>query len=39
LDGLEEGETIVSGSYKAISKDLKHNQPVQIGSEFSNDNK
>ncbi|MEE9166354.1 MAG: efflux RND transporter periplasmic adaptor subunit [Candidatus Neomarinimicrobiota bacterium] len=28
LSGLEEGEEIVTGSYKAISRDLQHNSPV-----------
>ena len=28
LTGLEEGETIVIGSYRAISKELSHNKVV-----------
>ncbi len=30
LNGLEEGEDIVVGSYRAISKDLSHNRSVEI---------
>jgi len=33
LTGLEEGEEIVTGSYKVISKELKHNSPLKIGGE------
>ena len=29
VDGLEEGEKIVTGSYKAISRDLKHMSVVE----------
>ena len=28
LDGLKEGEEIVIGNYKAVSKDLTHNEQV-----------
>ena len=31
LSGLEEGEQIVIGSYRAISKDLSHNKDVTTG--------
>jgi HlyD family secretion protein len=31
LSGLEEGEEIVTGSYRAISKDLSHNKAVKTG--------
>ena len=31
LSGLDEGESIVTGSYKAISKDLSHNKIVTMG--------
>ena len=31
LSGLDEGEEIVTGSYKAISKDLSHNKVVTMG--------
>ena len=31
LSGLEEGEEIVTGSYRAISKDLSHNKAVTTG--------
>ena len=31
LSGLDEGEEIVTGSYKAISKDLSHNKIVTMG--------
>ena len=30
LSGLNEGEEIVTGSYKAISKDLSHNKIVKM---------
>lgn len=33
LSGLEEGEFIVTGSYRAISKDLSHNKVVTIESD------
>ncbi len=41
LDGLEEGDEIVTGSYKAISRDLKHMTVVEVeGSSRNNkDNK
>lgn len=35
LEGLEEGETIVTGSYRAISRDLKQNSRLDIGKEKS----
>ena len=35
LSGLDEGEAVVSGSYKAISRELWHKAPVQIGDGFS----
>lgn len=31
ISGLEEGEEIVTGSYKAISKEIKDGSPLQIG--------
>ena len=31
LSGLDEGEEIVTGSYKAISKDLSHNKIISMG--------
>ena len=31
LSGLNEGEEIVTGSYKAISKDLSHNKIISMG--------
>ena len=30
LEGLEEGELVITGSYKAISRDLKHMSEVEI---------
>jgi len=30
LDGLEEGETVVTGSYRILSKDLRHDSNVKI---------
>ena len=33
ISGLNEGEEIVTGSYKAISKDLSHNQLVTMDKE------
>lgn len=30
LDGLKEGETVVIGSYRVLSKDLKHNSGVKV---------
>lgn len=30
FSGLIEGEKVVNGSYKAISRDLKHNSPVRL---------
>ncbi len=30
ISGLEEGEKVVTGSYKAISRDLKHNMVVSL---------
>lgn len=30
ISGLEEGEKIITGSYKAISRDLKHNMTVSL---------
>jgi HlyD family secretion protein len=38
LDGLDEGEEIVIGPYKAISKDLSHNKIVTTGKD-DNDSK
>ncbi|MDP6685130.1 MAG: efflux RND transporter periplasmic adaptor subunit [Candidatus Marinimicrobia bacterium] len=35
LGGLKEGETVVSGSYKAISRELWHKAPVRIVGGFS----
>ncbi len=34
LNGLIAGEEIVVGSYRAISRELKHNSEVKIGKEF-----
>ena len=34
LSGLDEGEEIVTGSYKAISKDLSHNKIVTMGDDI-----
>ena len=33
LDGLSEGDEIVTGSYRAISKDLAHNKAVTTGAD------
>ena len=33
ITGLEEGNKIVSGSYKAISRDLKHNSSIKLNNE------
>jgi HlyD family secretion protein len=30
LDGLKEGETVVSGSYNAIARELNHDMPVKV---------
>jgi HlyD family secretion protein len=30
LDGLEEGETVVTGSYRILSKELRHDSNVKI---------
>ena len=38
ISGLEEGEEIVVGSYKAISKDLAHNMEISVEGE-NGDNK
>jgi len=38
LSGLEEGEAIVIGSYRAISKDLSHNKVVITGDNEKNKN-
>jgi len=34
LSGLSEGEEIVVGSYRAISRELKHNSEVKVGDAF-----
>ena len=34
LSGLDEGEEIVTGSYKAISKDLSHNKIISMGKDI-----
>ena len=34
LNGLSEGEEIVVGSYRAISRELKHNSEVKVGDAF-----
>jgi len=34
LNGLSEGEEIVVGSYRAISRELKHNSEVEVGAAF-----
>ena len=31
LDGLEDGAEVVSGPYRALSKDLKHNDEISLG--------
>ena len=36
LSGLSEGEEIVKGSYKAISKDLDHNKLVKMNEDNKN---
>ena len=36
LDGLEEGDEIVTGSYKAISRDLKHMTIVEVEGNYRN---
>jgi HlyD family secretion protein len=33
LDGLEEGDEVVTGSYRAISRDLKNGDPVTVNNE------
>jgi HlyD family secretion protein len=37
LSGIDEGEEIVTGSYRAISKDLSHNKVVKTGDNEKND--
>ena len=37
LSGINEGEEIVTGSYRAISKDLSHNKVVKTGDNEKND--
>jgi HlyD family secretion protein len=37
LEGLKEGEEVVSGSYRAISRDLRNGAPVTIGKESAPD--
>ena len=37
LSGLEEGEDVVTGSYRAISKDLSHNKVVITGDDEAKD--
>lgn len=34
LGGLNEGDEIVTGSYRAISRELKHNSEVEVGGAF-----
>jgi HlyD family secretion protein len=36
ISGLDEGERIVTGSYKAISRDLKHNSIVRVDEDNRN---
>ncbi len=38
LSGLEEGDKIVTGSYKSISRELKHNALVKLKSDKKNKN-
>jgi len=33
LSGLEEGDEVITGSYKAISRELEHNSPVSVQGE------
>ncbi len=33
ISGLNEGDNVVTGSYKAISRDLKHNGSVKLDDE------
>jgi HlyD family secretion protein len=37
LEGLEEGDEVVTGSYRAISKDLKNGEVVSISDESDTD--
>jgi len=39
LSGIDEGEEIVTGSYRAISKDLTHNKAVTTGENDESDKK
>ena len=39
LSGIDEGEEIVTGSYRAISKDLTHNKAVTTGENDQSDKK
>ncbi len=39
LSGINEGEEIVTGSYRAISKDLAHNKAVTTGENDESDKK
>ena len=36
IRGLDEGDRIVTGSYKAISRDIKHNSIVQLDEDNHN---
>ena len=36
ISGLDEGDRIVTGSYKAISRDIKHNSIVQLDEDNHN---
>jgi HlyD family secretion protein len=36
ISGLDESERIVTGSYKAISRDLKHNSIVRVDEDNRN---
>ena len=38
LNGLKLGDKIVTGSYKSISRELKHNAPVKLKSDKNNKN-
>ena len=38
LSGLNEGDKIVTGSYKSISRELKHNALVKLKSDQKNKN-
>ena len=39
LNGLSEGDEIVTGSYRAISKELSHNKSITTGDDAKDDKK